>query len=191
MSKNCPKCGKTVADNIHFCSNCGYDFQTDSSQNSISGYGKIFAVLIAFIVVIGALVILNFGMNIHSQEPAVTVAEDDGDIDLTISEVSGYKYDDVFTIHTSAFFSNIPSDLKGYMIKTTYFDSKDERIGQQTDSLSNIIIDTDDWDYPHYFGYYDSHKKLDPEYVTVEIIKNKEVIVNDTFEVDRNSIEYL
>lgn len=120
-------------------------------------------------------------------------------IEFTITEVVGYSYtydedDEVKTsydLSTSALFNNVPSDLKGYMIKTTYYGANNDRIGQQTNSLEEIFFDSDDFSFPYSFGYYTSYNKLEPEYVVVEIIKSGNVITNDTFEVDKNKIEYL
>ena len=118
MTKNCPECGKEVPDDAHFCADCGHDFfHKTSNSNSFSDIfsnGKIFLILIAVVVIIGAFVILSSGFGGNSQTSEVV---DEHAVDLTITEVSGYDSDysgkECYSLYTYALFNKVPSDLKG------------------------------------------------------------------------------
>ena len=191
MSKTCPKCGKTQNDDVKFCMDCGYSFpKNESTKNSsIFSNGKIFLAIIAVILVFGALLILSSGNNNNH------VTSDDADVehvDLTISDVLGYDgtYDNKtsYTVYTEALFLDVPSDMKGYVVKTGYYDENNTLLGQETEKLSNVYYDSD---YSISFGHYTSYKKLDLDHVNVEIIKSGETIDNFTAKIDRNKIDYL
>lgn len=192
MSKTCPKCGKTAADDAKFCMDCGYSFNDGNSKSSSSIFsnGKIFLALIAIILVFGGLFILTSGNgNNH-------VATDAGDgvehVDLTITDVLGYdsNYDNKtsYSVYTEALFLDVPSDMKGYVVKTSYYDKNNNLLGQESEKLSYIYYDSD---YSISFGDYTSYKKLDLDHVNVEIIKSGKTIDNFTAKVDRNKIDYL
>ena len=191
MSKTCPKCGKTVADDVKFCMDCGYSFSKSSSakNSNIFSNGKIFLVIIALILIFGALFILTSGNNNDVHKDVVNDVEH---VDLTISEVSGYDnhYGNKtsYTVYTRALFLQVPSDLKGYVIKTSYCDENGTVLGQETETLSNVYYDTD---YDISFGHYTSYKKLNLDHVNVEIIKSGKTIDNFTAKVDKNKISYL
>lgn len=195
LSKECPKCGDEIPDEAKFCKNCGYEFSdVSASSNSPLSNGRIFLVLIAVIIVIGAIA-LSGAFN-HSGQTDETASGSDS-LYFTISSVYGSSYyleeehETDYSIMTSALFTKIPSDLNGYIVKTTYFDKNDERIGQSTETLSNVIYDPKDIDYEITFGYYDSYKKFDPDHVTVEITKEKSVVATDTYQIDKSEIEFL
>lgn len=188
MSKTCPKCGKSVPNDVKFCMDCGYRFGNNSLSDIFSN-GKIFLVIIALILIFGALFILTSGNN---SNVSTDVSDDVEHVDLTISEVSGYdgNYDNKtsYSLYTSALFLEVPSDLKGYVIKTSYCDENDTVLGQETETLANVYYDTD---YDISFGFYTSYKKLNLDHVNVEIIKGGKTIDNFTAKVDKNKISYL
>lgn len=195
LSKKCPKCGDEIPDEARFCKNCGHKFNDEGASNySTLSNGKIFLVVIAIIVIIGAI-LLSGAFN-HSNETSDAASGSDS-LEFKISSVYGssYYYEEEnetdYTIVTSALFTKIPSDLNGYIVKTTYFDKNNDRIGQSTETLSNVIYDPKDIDYEIAFGYYNSYKKFDPDHVTVEITKEKSVVANDTYQIDKNKIEFL
>ena len=201
MSKICPECGENVPDDAHFCRNCGHEFYTKGSSVPVNSKkagkksnGMLVPILIAIIVILAVALFFSWG-NGGGDSGEVSESSKFG---LVITEVSGssYDYDDGdktnYMLDTSALFTNIPSDMNNYIVRTTYFDKNDDRIGQVTESLSEVIYKIDDeHNYPHSFGYYNSYKKLNPDHVSVEISKGGKLVANDTFEVDRNSIEFL
>ena len=158
MSKTCPKCGKTVEDNAKFCMDCGYAFSgnTSSKSQNIFSNGKVFLVIIALILILGTALILTSGNGGNNSN---TTADDVQHVDMTIKDVLGYSndYDNKtkYTIYTNALFIDVPSDLEGYIIKTSYCDENDTVLGQETEKLANVYYDTD---YDISFGYYDSYK---------------------------------
>ena len=194
MSKNCPECGNEVPDDAHFCADCGHDFfQKNSggrSSESIFSNGKIFLILIAVVVVIGAAVILSSGFGGNGNTDVADV--DEHDVDLTITEVSGYDGDNsgktYYAIYTYALFNKVPSDLKGYNIKTTYVDENGSEIGHEIEKLDNVYYDSD---YALSFGHYDTYKKPNPDHVNVEIIKGGKTVDNYTSKIDQSKIDYL
>lgn len=199
MTKNCPKCGKELPDEAHFCVECGHDFfkKDDSSpvvrrtnnSDSIFLNGKIFIVLIAIVIVIGAGIILSFGFGGNGDN---TVDEAEHLVDLTITEVDGWDNDGSskksYTLYTEALFNKVPSDLKGYNVKTTYVDENGSDIGYEIESLDDIYYDTN---YALSFGHYTTYKKPNPDHVNVEIIKDGKTIENFTSKIDQGKIDYL
>ncbi len=195
MTKKCPECGEMVPDAAHFCANCGYDFfDSQSSAGNARGGGffsdgKIFLVLIAIVIIVGAGVFVSMGLGGHNDTATDNVAKHE--VDLTISDVSGWDSDSgkkSYTLYTEAIFNKVPSDLKLYTIKTTYFDENDTEIGHETEKLSNVYYDTD---YALSFAYYTTYQKPNPDHVNIEIIKEGKVIDNFTSKVDKNSIDFL
>ncbi len=198
MSKECPECGDMVPNHAHYCPNCGYDFFQDSdskpvvsSSDGLSSNGKIFLVLIAIVIIVGAGVVL--GMIFGTNSTTVTEADSNG-IEMTITEVTGYSYDydnkTSYSLSTNALFTKVPSKLEGYIIKTTYYDSNGTRIGQEIDSLSNVYS-KEYSEYASSFAYFSTYKKPNPDYVIVEVEKSGKTINNYTYEIDKSDIEYL
>jgi predicted nucleic acid-binding Zn ribbon protein len=190
MTKNCPKCGKELPDNAKFCMDCGYSIEkTNKKSSNIFSNGNIFIILIALILVFGGLFILTLGSN--GDNSHTEVLDNVEHVDLTITSVDGWDSDSgkkSYTLYTDAIFNSVPKDMKGYNIKTTYYDSNDTEIGHQTDTLSNVYYETD---YAIGFGHYRTYKLPDPDHVNVEIIKNGKVIDNYTEQIDKNHIDYL
>lgn len=195
MTKKCPECGEDVPTQAHFCANCGYDFFNgnesrhiaSNNSDSIFANGKIFLVLIAIVIIVGAGLLISMGLGGNSQTNDDTANHE---VDLTITEVNGYTGSSgkSYTIYTYAIFNKVPSNLKGYNVKTTYFDENNTEIGHETETLSDVYYDSD---YALSFGDYTTYKKPNPKFVTVEIIKDGETI--DTFNstIDQSKIKFL
>ena len=190
MSKSCPKCGTEAADDAKFCESCGYNFDVRAASNSSNIFknGKIFLILIAAVVIIGAAFILTSGSGGNNGPVEVDNAEP---VVLTISEVGGWHSDSgkkSYTLYTEALFTKVPSDLKGYLIKTIYYDDNDAEIGHETEKLEYVYYDTD---YDIGFGYYTTYSKPHPDHVKVQIIKDGKVIDNFTEKIDTSKIDFL
>ena len=189
MTKSCPKCGKQVPDDAKFCMDCGYAFSDSGIGSNIFSNGKIFLVIIAVVVILGLIVI---GMNGNGNNADTTpTVEDTSQVDLTITDVGGYDSSSSkksYTLYTEAIFNKVPDDLKGYNVKTTYYNSNDTKIGHETETLENIYYDSE---YPLMFGYYTTYKLPDPDHVTVEIIKDGKVVDTFTEDINTDKIDYL
>ena len=187
MSKTCPKCGKDVADDAKFCMDCGHSFSDNALKkgSGIFSNGKIFLVIIALILIFGAIFILTSGNGDN------TTTDDVEHVDLTITDVSAYDNDygnkTSYTFYTEALFIDVPSKMNGYIVKTSYCDENDTVLGQETEKLSQVYYDSN---YDISFGYYDTYKKLDLDHVNVEIIKGGKTIDNFTAKVDKNKIDF-
>lgn len=193
MSKNCPKCGSETADNAKFCGNCGYNFEGTSSSgdSNIFKNGKIFLILIIAIVIIGAAFILTSGLGGGNSSSGDVEMDNAEHVDLTIVDVSGWDSTSgkrSYTLYTDALFNSVPSDMKGYNIKTTYLDKNGTEIGHETEKLDYVYYDSD---YTLSFAYYTTYSKPDPDHVKVEIIKNGKVIDNFTEKIDTSKIDFL
>ncbi|WP_407376392.1 zinc-ribbon domain-containing protein [Methanobrevibacter sp.] len=195
MSKKCPNCDESVPDNAHFCANCGYDFvDKDSSGSSGGGLfsdGKVFLVLIAVVVVVGAFALaFTLGGN-DSSNPQV-VEDNVEHVQLTISDVSGYMGSNngktYYSLWTEALFTHVPSKQDGYIIKTKYCDANDTVLGQETETLANAYYDTD---YPISFGHLTTYKKPNLDHVKVEIIKDGKTIDTYTEDINQAKISFL
>lgn len=190
MSKICPNCGKTLPESAKFCMDCGHVLNDGESpkKSSIFSNGKIFIVIIAAILIIGAIFIMTSGGG-NGTDKSVDEIEH---VNIEITDVLGYDshYDNKtsYTLYTRALFLNVPSDLNGYVIKTSYLDENGTVLGQETEKLSQVYYDTD---YSISFGHYDSYKKLDYNHVNVEIIKDGKVVDNFTARIDKNKIDFL
>ena len=192
MSKNCPKCGKELPDDARFCMDCGYTLEKPESGGFLNGLPlpTIFIILIVAILVIGGAFILSTGSGDNKKAPdksdEVTHA-----VDLTITDVGGWDSDSSkksYTLYTEAIFNSVPDDLKGYNVKTTYYDSNGSEIGHETETLDNVYYDSQ---YSISFGFYTTYKLPDPDHVTVEIINGGKVIDSYTEHIDKNKIDYL
>ena len=190
MSKICPNCGKTLPENAKFCMDCGHvlnDMGPAKASNIFSN-GKIFIVIIAAILIIGAIFIMTSGGGNGTAKSVDEVEH----VNIEITDVLGYDshYDNKtsYTLYTRALFLNVPSDLNGYVIKTSYLDENGTVLGQETEKLSQVYYDSD---YSISFGHYDSYKKLDYDHVNVEIIKDGKVVDNFTARIDKNKIDFL
>ena len=193
MSKKCPECGERLPNLARFCGNCGHSFSQDNnSKNAISNgifsNGKIIVVLIAIVIVIAAGAFIAMGLGGDNQ------ASDDNqhEVDLTITEVNGYSSSTSspksYSLYTYAIFNKVPSDLKGYNVKTTYVDENGTEIGHETETLSNVYYDSD---YSISFGFYTTYKKPNPDHVNVEIIKDGKTLDEFTAKIDQGKIEFL
>lgn len=191
MAKSCPKCGKDLPDDAKFCMDCGYTIDSpDSTKSSIFSNGTIFIVIIVVILVIGGIFIASMGFGGNDTSKTQDVQE--SVVDMTITDVLGYdsSYDSKksYTLYTEAIFNKVPNDLKGYNVKTTYYDANDTEIGHETETLDNIYYDSQ---YSLSFGHYTSYKKPNPDHVTVEILKGSKVVDTYTEKIDKNKIDYL
>ena len=90
--------------------------------------------------------------------------------------------------YTEALFNNVPSNLKGYNIKTTYIDANGSEIGYEIEKLDDVYYDSS---YALTFGHYTTYKLPDPDHVNVEIIKDGKTIDNYTAKIDQSKIDYL
>lgn len=191
MSKICPKCGKELPDNAKFCMDCGYTLE-EKGEGMLSSFPlpTLFIILIVAILLIGGAFILSSSFKDNTKAPdksdEVTHA-----VDLTITDVSGWDSDSgkkSYTLYTEAIFNKVPDNLKGYNVKTTYYDSNGSEIGHETETLDNVYYDSN---YALSFGFYTTYKLPDPDHVTVEIINGGKVIDSYTEQIDKNKIDYL
>lgn len=191
MSKICPKCGKELPDNAKFCMDCGYTLE-EKSEGTLSSFPlpTLFIILIVAILLIGGAFILSSSFKDNTKAPdksdEVTHA-----VDLTITDVSGWDSDSgkkSYTLYTEAIFNKVPDNLKGYNVKTTYYDTNGSEIGHETETLDNVYYDSN---YALSFGFYTTYKLPNPDHVTVEIINGGKVIDSYTEHIDKNKIDYL
>ena len=190
MTKNCPNCGKELPDSAKFCMNCGYSIENAGSRNSnIFSNGSIFIILIAAILVIGGIFILTSGFGGNNSQ--ADVADNVEHVDMTLTGVNGWDSSEGkkrYSLYTEAIFNSVPKDMKGYNIKTTYYDSNGSEIGHETETLEMVYYDSD---YALSFGTYTTYILPDPDHVTVEVIKGGKVIDSYTEQIDKNKIDYL
>ena len=192
MSKICPKCGKELPDDARFCMDCGYTLDGQKSGGTASGFPlpTLFIVLIVAILVIGGAFILSSSFGDHSKSSDKS-GEVTHAVDLTITDVGGWDSDsgkNSYTLYTDAIFNSVPGDLKGYNVKTTYYDTNGSEIGHETETLDNVYYDSN---YALSFGFYTTYKLPDPDHVTVEIINGGKVIDSYTEQIDKSKIDYL
>ncbi|MEE1149906.1 zinc ribbon domain-containing protein [Methanobrevibacter sp. UBA212] len=192
MSKICPKCGKELPDDAKFCMDCGYTLEDEKSEGMLSSFPlpALFIIVIVAILVIGGAFILSSSFKDNTKAPdksdEVTHA-----VDLTITDVRGWDSDSgkkSYTLYTEAIFNKVPDNLKGYNVKTTYYDTNGSEIGHETQTLDDVYYDSN---YALSFGFYTTYKLPNPDHVTVEIINGGKVIDSYTEHIDKNKIDYL
>lgn len=193
MAKNCPKCGKELPDDARFCMDCGYTLESSANQKfNIFSNGTIFIVLIVMILIIGGIFIASSGFGGGNDSgKASDTAEPEHEVILTVTDVLGWDSGsgkESYTLYTEAIFDKVPGDMNGYNVRTTYYDSNDKEIGHETETLDDVYYDSN---YALSFGHYTTYKKPDPDHVTVEIIKNGNVVDSYTEKVDQSKIDYL
>ena len=150
MTKSCPKCGKTLPDDAKFCMDCGYSIVKENKpSSSILSNGSIFIVMIVAILVIGGIFIYTSGFATNNSANDAGADDIRHQVDLTITGVGGWDSDnsgkDSYTLYTEAIFNSVPDDLKGYNIKTSYYDSKPstrnkEKFGGDLQSPFHLIL---------------------------------------------------
>ncbi len=193
MTKICPKCGKTLPENAKFCMDCGYNIDSESDQgnSNIFSNGSIFIILIVAVLLIGGIFVITSNFGGHDA-PAQDDVKDQHAVDLIITDVKGWDSDDdsdaSYTLYMEAIFNSVPNNLKGYNVKTTYFDANDSEIGHETETLENVYYESE---YAISFGFYTTYKLPDPDHVKVEIIKDRKVIDTFSEKIDKNKIDYL
>ena len=170
---------------------CGYTLE-EKSEGMLSSFPlpTLFIVLIVAILLIGGAFILSSSFKDNTKAPdksdEVTHA-----VDLTITDVRGWDSDSgkkSYTLYTEAIFNKVPDNLKGYNVKTTYYDTNGSEIGHETETLDNVYYDSN---YALSFGFYTTYKLPNPDHVTVEIINGGKVIDSYTEQIDKNKIDYL
>lgn len=170
---------------------CGYTLE-EKSEGMLSSFPlpTLFIVLIVAILLIGGAFILSSSFKDNTKAPDksndVTHA-----VDLTITDVSGWDSDSgkkSYTLYTEAIFNKVPDNLKGYNVKTTYYDTNGSEIGHETQTLDDVYYDSN---YALSFGFYTTYKLPNPDHVTVEIINGGKVIDSYTEHIDKNKIDYL
>ena len=195
MSKFCPNCGKELPDDSNFCLECGYDFSKKSLKSEVSASendssmflnGKVFLLLIAIILIVGAIFIFSSTGNHDGGANKPTSG-----VDLTISDVKGYDADSdgkkSYTYYLEVLFTKVPNNKDEYLVKTIYYDENNTEIGNTVESLSNVYFDTD---YPIYVGDYTTYKLVKIDNVKVQIIKDGEVLDEFSSKVDQNKIRW-
>lgn len=193
MTKRCPKCGKEIPDESHFCLECGYSIDAKSGSSNLSNMlssGKVFLALIFAVLIVGGILIFTMTGDDGGQ-----VSDDNGlskeasQFSFTISDVNGYysKENKDYFYWVEVLFQKVPSNLKDYIVKTTYLDENNTEVGQEIESLANAYYDTD---YAISVGYHTSYKYIDVDSVKVEIIKDGNVIKEDSRKVDRNKLNF-
>nr|WP_295722149.1 hypothetical protein [uncultured Methanobrevibacter sp.] len=179
-----------MPDNAKFCLNCGYklDSQNNSFTNkeeeslnnqNIFKNGQIFLILIFLVIIIGGGIILTSTGD--SSEKKVE------NVTLSITNVGG-SGSESFSLYTEALFEHVPSNLEGYNIKTSYYDDNNKLIGSENEKLKSVYYDTD---YSISFGFYNTYKKPNPKYVTVEIIKDGSTVNEYKYDIDKTKIDFL
>ncbi len=100
--KYCRKCGKELADNVRFCTNCGYKFeepqvpstnvggngynQPQAPMNNDNGSNKktiaIMATVLGVVVVVCAVVLIVFMMKSNNNDNSVTTRQEESTIEM-------------------------------------------------------------------------------------------------------------
>lgn len=193
MTKFCPKCGKELPDESHFCLECGCRIDNKSGSSKISdkfSNGKIFLALIFVVLIVGGILILTMGGNGNNQGNADdALTKEASQFSLTVSDVNGHynnESNDYF-YWVEVLFQKVPSNQKDYIVKTTYLDEKGNDVGHETESLSHVYYDTD---YPISVGYHTAYKYIDVDSVKVEIIRDGNVIKECTGKADKNKFNF-
>ena len=193
MTKRCPKCGKTIPDESHFCLECGYRIDNKGAGSKLSNTllnGKIFLALIFVVLIVGGILIFTMTGDGNGQTGVDDqISKEASEFSLTISDVNGYYSDENkdYFYWVDVLFQKVPSNKKEYIVKTTYLDENNTDVGHEIESLANAYYDTD---YPISVGYHTAYKYIDVDSVKVEIIRDGNVIKECSSKVDRNKLNF-
>ena len=193
MTKRCPKCGKMIPDESHFCLECGCRIDNKSAGSKLSNTlsnGKIFLALIFAVLIVGGILIFTMTGNDGGQtDEDNELSKEASQFSLTISDVNGYYNNEGkdYFYWVDVLFQKVPSNRKDYIVKTTYLDENNTDLGHEIESLSNAYYDTD---YPISVGYHTSYKYIDVDSVKVEILKDNNVVKECSSKIDRNKLNF-
>ena len=193
MTKFCPKCGKELPDESHFCLECGCKIDNKSNTSKISdkfSNGKVFLVLIFVVLIVGGVLILTMGGNGGNQGNADdALSKEASQFSLTISDINGHYNNESkdYFYWVEVLFQKVPSNQKEYIVKTTYLDENGTDLGHEMETLSNVYYETD---YPISVGYHTAYKYIDVDSVKVEIIRDSKVIKECNSKIDRNKLNF-
>lgn len=164
MTKRCPKCGKIIPDESHFCLDCGCRIDNKSAGSKLSNTlsnGKIFLALIFVVLIVGGILIFTMSGNDNGQANVDNeLTKEASQFSLTISDVNGYYSNENkdYFYWVEVLFQKVPSNQKDYIVKTTYLDENGTDVGHEIESLANVYYDTD---YPISVGYHTAYKYID------------------------------
>ncbi|MBR0271396.1 MAG: zinc ribbon domain-containing protein [Methanobrevibacter sp.] len=194
MSKTCPNCGVNSPDNAKHCIECGENIEDvpinkqekpkaeKPSDNTVSNLGCIIMIAAVVILIVAAgFFIFNSGDN-EVTEKNITITFDEVYVhDYTSSGKLYYSY------YVSGFINNFPDDMNGYMIKTIYYDANDNEVTSTTNKLSYYDYYKDS-DYPATISSYVTQNYVDVDHVTVQIIKDGDVLDEFTSAMNTNKL---
>ena len=193
MTKRCPKCGKMIPEESHFCLECGCRIDDKFAGSKLSNTllnGKIFLALIFVVLIVGGILIFTMTGNDNGQANVDDeLAKEAGKFSLTISDVNGYYSDENkdYFYWVEVLFQKVPSNQKDYIVKTTYLDENNTDLGHEIETLSHAYYDSD---YPISVGYHTSYKYIDVDSVKVEIIRDGTVVKECSSKIDRNKLNF-
>lgn len=195
MVKKCPYCDSRLVDNTKVCPYCGMHLEssTDKSSfnyqnimekiNNLDSHNKkrVFILMIILLIIDGVMILTLFDINIDGSKSENMTCVLSG---VTCEHVNNTNF---YALSADIFINKCPSSFEGYTLKQTYYDSNNNTIGFEIESL--------DYKYSNsasgeriYLNEVHVYKEPDPYYVSIEIMKEGELINNYTFEINRNQL---
>ena len=193
MSKTCPNCGVNSPDNAKFCIECAYDLsdveinkeEVKTPESSDEGFSKLGCIVLIAIV---AVVIVAAGFFIFGS------GEDDSAPDnfqITFDKVESTNFvsdgKTYYDYWVDGFVSGVPKDSDKYMLKTIYYDSSGKELISTTEKLSQFK-DDEKYDFASMIGFYQGQQYLNVDHVSIQLIKDNEVIKDFNTTVNANQL---
>ena len=194
MKKLCPRCELNNLEEAKFCHNCGYQFDKSNDKLNILKDGKLFIILIATILIVGAILITTTIHNTNDELPINdTPQETLPAVKAVITKVQLYDYTDeddpYYEYRTFAIFQvneQIDSD-NNILVLTSYMDKDNNTLRTVTQTLHAASVYT--FDGESEFAEYATDDKVDLYKVHVEIVNNTQILSSTDYIVDESELE--
>lgn len=193
MSKTCPNCGVNSPDNAKFCIECAYSLedvpvnkeektsQKDTSSDSGRAFGGIVLIAVIAIAVVAVGFFIFSGMS-NNVQPNITITFDQ--VYASDYESNGKNH---YSYYVKGYISNYPDNDADYMIKTIYYDSNGSQITSTVKKLSEFKNDQKS-NYASSFGSYYTDNYVDIDHVSVQILKDNEVLNEFNSTMNKNKL---
>lgn len=147
-------------------------------------YGVI-AILAIIVIIMGALLVPNITSN----------ATDDANITLIKAESSGsafYGYgtnQECYNYNLNGVFRNLPDNLQGYDLKSTFYDENGEYLHDSSEDIENVAEHSAN-DESYGVAHWQAHKLYNVSKIEVVILDpDGNVVFNETYDYDMKKMD--
>lgn len=172
MSKTCPNCGVNSPNNAKLCIECGFNLEDtpinkeETTIKQLSQNLKSNTIIFIVIIAIAILAIGFFISGLGGDNISIT-------FDDVYVEAHNYTSGMEYTYCVSGYINNFPNDENNYLIRTVLYDANGKELTSTTSKLSSFYRYSD---HSFTFCYKNTKNYLDVNHVSVQIIKDNQVL---------------